>query len=147
VTEGTIRVNGHDIRQLKLDDLRRSVAVLFQDYTLFPLSVSPSINNFCPNPFEQVPEKVKDNIALGNPKYATDLKLIHEAARLGGADTVIRRLPDNLDTYISRPDSVHDVIRIQRDDQNGNIDNALRKLTGAKPPQGLSGGQLQRIAV
>jgi ABC-type lipoprotein export system ATPase subunit len=60
---------------------------------------------------------------------------------------VIKRLPDELDTYISRPDSVHDVIRIQRDDQTGDIDRALRELTGAKPPQGLSGGQQQRIAV
>jgi ABC-type multidrug transport system fused ATPase/permease subunit len=41
VTEGTIRINGRDIRDLKLDDLRRSTAVLFQDYTLFPVSVSP----------------------------------------------------------------------------------------------------------
>jgi len=41
VTEGTIWINGRDIRDLKLDDLRRSMAVLFQDYTLFPVSVSP----------------------------------------------------------------------------------------------------------
>ncbi len=44
VTEGTIRINGRDIREVKLDDLHRSIAVLFQDYTLFPLSVRPSIS-------------------------------------------------------------------------------------------------------
>ena len=38
-TEGTIRINGYDVRTLKLDDLRRSTAVLFQDYSLFPVSV------------------------------------------------------------------------------------------------------------
>jgi ABC-type multidrug transport system fused ATPase/permease subunit len=43
VTEGTIRINGRDIREVKLDDLRRSIAVLFQDYTLFPLSVRLAI--------------------------------------------------------------------------------------------------------
>lgn len=43
VTEGTIRINDRDIRDLKLDDLRRSIAVLFQDYTLFPVSVSLSL--------------------------------------------------------------------------------------------------------
>ena len=43
VTEGTIRINGLDIREVKLEDLRRSTAVLFQDYTLFPLSVRPLI--------------------------------------------------------------------------------------------------------
>ena len=42
VTEGTIRINDRDIRDLKLEDLRHSIAVLFQDYTLFPVSVSLS---------------------------------------------------------------------------------------------------------
>ena len=39
-TEGMILVNGQDIKTLKLADLRESMAVLFQDYTHFPLSVS-----------------------------------------------------------------------------------------------------------
>ena len=39
-TEGAILVNGQDIRTLKLADLRESMAVLFQDYTHFPLTVS-----------------------------------------------------------------------------------------------------------
>ena len=39
--EGEILFGGHDIRTLKLDDLRRAISVLFQDYTLFPLSVRP----------------------------------------------------------------------------------------------------------
>ena len=38
-TEGTILVNGQDIKALKLVDLRESMAVLFQDYTHFPLTV------------------------------------------------------------------------------------------------------------
>ena len=38
--EGTILVNGQDIKTLKLADLRESMAVLFQDYTHFPLTVS-----------------------------------------------------------------------------------------------------------
>lgn len=45
VTEGTIRINGRNIRDLKLDDLRRSIAVLFQDYTLFPVSVSSGFHD------------------------------------------------------------------------------------------------------
>lgn len=39
-TEGTILVSGQDIKTLKLADLRESMAVLFQDYTHFPLTVS-----------------------------------------------------------------------------------------------------------
>ena len=37
--EGTILVNDRDIRVLKLADLRKTMSVLFQDYTIFPLSV------------------------------------------------------------------------------------------------------------
>ena len=37
--EGSILFAGRDIRTLKLDDLRRCISALFQDYTLFPLSV------------------------------------------------------------------------------------------------------------
>lgn len=39
-TEGIILLGGHDIRTLRLSDLRKAVSVLFQDYTVFPLSVS-----------------------------------------------------------------------------------------------------------
>ena len=39
VTSGQILIDGHDIRTLKLSDLRQVVSVLFQDYTHFPLSV------------------------------------------------------------------------------------------------------------
>lgn len=37
--EGQILLGGHDIRTLKLFDLRQAISVLFQDYTHFPLTV------------------------------------------------------------------------------------------------------------
>ena len=37
--EGEIRINGQDIRTLRLADLRSATSVLFQNYTVFPLSV------------------------------------------------------------------------------------------------------------
>jgi ABC-type bacteriocin/lantibiotic exporter with double-glycine peptidase domain len=40
--EGTILVDGQDIKTLRLVDLRRAMTILFQDYTHFPLSVSPA---------------------------------------------------------------------------------------------------------
>ena len=45
--EGEILLDGKDIRILKLEDLRQTISVLFQDYTHFPLSViTPSIMFF-----------------------------------------------------------------------------------------------------
>jgi len=41
-TEGEILVDGREVCQLRLADLRRVTSVLFQDYTHFPLSVSPT---------------------------------------------------------------------------------------------------------
>ena len=38
-TEGQIFVDGVDIKTIRLADLRRAITVLFQDYTLFPLTV------------------------------------------------------------------------------------------------------------
>jgi len=38
-TEGTILIDGQDVKTLRIEDLRRAMAILFQDYTLFPLTV------------------------------------------------------------------------------------------------------------
>ena len=38
-TEGSILIDGEDIKTLRMEDLRRAMAILFQDYTLFPLTV------------------------------------------------------------------------------------------------------------
>ena len=43
-SEGIILVNGQDIKTLRLTDLRRAMAILFQDHTYFPLSVSPALS-------------------------------------------------------------------------------------------------------
>jgi ABC-type multidrug transport system fused ATPase/permease subunit len=40
ISEGQILLNGHDIRTLRLADVRKAVAVLYQEYTIFPLPVS-----------------------------------------------------------------------------------------------------------
>ncbi|KAH9069746.1 HlyB/MsbA family ABC transporter [Lactarius deliciosus] len=129
-TEGSILIDGHDIKTLKLADLRRAMAILFQDYTLFPLSI-------------------RDNIGLGNPRLAGDDAAIEEAARLGGASELIARLPDGFDTYLERP------VR----DQYMGLPEGTRKLFGRKVVDGspwftkdtsdheLSGGQRQRLAV
>jgi ABC-type multidrug transport system fused ATPase/permease subunit len=38
-SEGEILLNGQNIRTYRLYDLRRAISVLFQDFTIFPLSV------------------------------------------------------------------------------------------------------------
>ena len=43
VTEGEIRIDGHDIRELSLAALRQAVATAFEDPTLFSMSVAENL--------------------------------------------------------------------------------------------------------
>ncbi|KAI9452208.1 P-loop containing nucleoside triphosphate hydrolase protein, partial [Lactarius psammicola] len=129
-TEGSILIDGHDIKTLKLADLRRAMAILFQDYTHFPLSI-------------------RDNIALGNPLRARDDAAIEEAARLGGASELITRLPDGFDTYLERPvrDQYMGLPEGTRTIFGRKVTDRHRGYTDDTSDQELSGGQMQRLAV
>ena len=82
--EGQILLDGHDIRTLRMYDLRQAVSVLFQDYTHFPLSI-------------------RDNVALGDPAHFRDDARVHAALALGGAAAFVERLPEGAETYLDRP--------------------------------------------
>ncbi len=81
VTEGAIRIDGIDIRDVSLGVLRRTVAVAFEDPTLFSMSVA-------------------ENLALGRPPDdpATDAE-IAGAVEIAAAQFVYD-LPFGLDTRI-----------------------------------------------
>ena len=79
VTEGSIYIDGKDIKEVTLDSLRNNIGVVAQDVYLFSGSV-------------------RENIAYGNEK-ATDEEII-EAAILAGAHDFICALPDGYDTYV-----------------------------------------------
>lgn len=51
----------------------------------------------------EVSVQIKDNIGLGDPDNAKNDEKIEEAARLGGAEEFISRLPEGFDTYLERP--------------------------------------------
>ena len=82
-TSGVIRIDGTDLRELSLAELRAELAVVFQDYTRYRLSA-------------------RDNIWLGNVALPTDSPRIVEAARRTGADAIISSLPKGYDTILSR---------------------------------------------
>ncbi|EJF56134.1 HlyB/MsbA family ABC transporter [Dichomitus squalens LYAD-421 SS1] len=137
--EGEIFFGGHDIRTLKLDDLRRAITVLFQDYTLFPLSI-------------------RDNIALGDPASTnastSDVdERVERAAQLAGADGFIAKLPDGMNTYLDRPvdDEYSPAVEGTKRFSGRTVDyEPLRTAAGIKRAgavAGLSGGQMQRLAV
>lgn len=79
VSNGTILVDGHDIRSLELHHLRQAMAVVGQDVFLFHGSV-------------------RDNIAYGKPD-ATDAEIRH-AAEVAEAHRFITELPEGYDTIV-----------------------------------------------
>jgi ATP-binding cassette, subfamily B, bacterial len=74
-----VALDGTDVRDLKLRDLRKAVAVVFEDTFLFTDTVSA-------------------NIAFGEPDAS--FERVQSAARLAGADAFISELPDGYDTLL-----------------------------------------------
>ena len=99
--EGRILLDGRDLRDYDLDDLRANMGVIFQDFVRYNLTAG-------------------ENIGVGQVDALDDDARIHEAARRGMADEVIRSLPD-----------------------------AYAQVIGRRFKQGvdLSGGQWQKIAI
>ena len=80
-TAGSVRVDGHDLRDLDLDDLRRNIGTVFQETFLFS-------------------NTVKSNIAFGHPEATRDQ--IEQAAKIAQAhDFVMTELDEGYDTVLT----------------------------------------------
>ena len=76
---GLVKLDGHDVRELTLESLRGSIALVSQTTTLFPGSV-------------------RENVRYGDPD--ADEQAVIEAARIAEALSFIEDLPDGWDTDI-----------------------------------------------
>lgn len=79
IDRGTITYDGIDIRDIKKDDLRRSISLVIQDTHLFTGTIA-------------------DNIRYGRLNAPEEDVL--EAARIANADSFIRRLPNGYNTLL-----------------------------------------------
>ncbi|HWQ20218.1 MAG TPA: ABC transporter ATP-binding protein, partial [Methanotrichaceae archaeon] len=78
--QGRILINGLDLRGFRIQDLRREISILMQDYGRYNMTF-------------------KENIQIGAPE-ADDLQEVERAARSTGADQVMRDLPEGYDTVL-----------------------------------------------
>ena len=78
-SSGSVQLDGHDIREYKLDDLRQQIALVSQDTYLFNASI-------------------RENILLGKPD-ATQAEL-EEAATLANCHDFITAFPEGYDTRV-----------------------------------------------
>jgi ATP-binding cassette subfamily B protein len=77
--EGSVRLNGSDIRHIDLQHLRRSVGIVLQDNFLFRGTI-------------------RENIAAAKPDAV--MEEVIEAARMAGAEEFIDRLPASYETMV-----------------------------------------------
>jgi len=80
---GSIQIDGIDIREFDVKDLRRNISVLFQ----FPLHFQ---------------DTVEGNISLGHEREIPDPTEVETAAELAGADSFIEELPSKYRTLLGR---------------------------------------------
>ncbi len=80
-SEGTIRLDGHDLRDLQLASLRQNIAVLLQDALVFDASV-------------------RENIAYGRAEASDDA--IVRAAQAADAHEFIAALPEGYDAQVGQ---------------------------------------------
>lgn len=83
--KGEVLIDGHDIRQYRLDELRKSVSVVLQDVFLFS-------------------DTVHNNITLNDDTITREE--VVEAAKAVGAHDFIMRLPNGYDTDVRERGSV-----------------------------------------
>jgi ATP-binding cassette subfamily B protein len=81
--EGRILLDGHDLREYDLAELRANVGVIFQDFVRYHLSAA-------------------DNIAVGRIEARHDRERIRRAAESSLAAEVIERLPNGYDQMLGR---------------------------------------------
>ena len=79
VVSGSIKLDGIDIRDLEVEDLRKQISIVLQDVFLFHGTV-------------------RENILFGNPNASDDD--VKNAAQIANAHDFISALPDGYDTLI-----------------------------------------------
>jgi ATP-binding cassette subfamily B protein len=81
--EGRILLDGHDLKEYSLEDLRANIGVIFQDFVRYYFSAS-------------------DNIAVGRIEARGDSERIGAAAQRSLADEVIAKLPKGFEQMLGK---------------------------------------------
>ena len=82
-SKGNILLNGQDLRDYDLNELRDSMSIVFQDFARYDVSV-------------------EDNIGWGRVKMMDNKDLIRQAAIDGGVHSAIEALPSGYETILGR---------------------------------------------
>lgn len=82
-TEGRILLDGYDLQEYDLAELRMQMGIIFQDFLKYQMTFA-------------------QNIAVGNIREKENRELIVSASKLSLADSLAERLPDKYDQMLGR---------------------------------------------
>jgi len=82
-TEGRILIDGVDLLDYQLSDLRANIGIIFQDYIRYEMTVS-------------------DNIAVGDIAHLEDEEAIENAATMSMANEVVSQLPNKFQQVLGK---------------------------------------------
>jgi len=82
-TEGRILLDGHDLKEYAIEELRLNLGIIFQDYLRYQMTLS-------------------QNIAVGNISEIDNKELIQKAAQESLADTLAKKLPGQYEQSLGR---------------------------------------------
>ncbi len=82
-TEGRILLDGHDLREYDLNELRMEVGIIFQDFLRYQMTTN-------------------ENIAVGNIAELNNQDLIIKSAKQSLAHNIIERLPNKYEQVLGR---------------------------------------------
>ncbi|MEO7766302.1 MAG: ATP-binding cassette domain-containing protein, partial [Ferruginibacter sp.] len=82
-TEGRILLDGHNLKEYNLEQLRLEIGIIFQDFIRYQMSFA-------------------QNIAIGNIAQKDNRKLIESAAQKSLADELAEKLPNQYDQPLGR---------------------------------------------
>ena len=82
-TEGRILLDGHDLKEYDLAEVRKQIGVIFQDYLRYQMTVS-------------------HNIAVGNIHEKENNQLIVNSAKQSLADAMVQKLPGKYDQALGK---------------------------------------------
>ena len=81
--EGEIHINGKNIKEYNLDDLRAHFSTMMQDYCNYAFTVH-------------------ETVALSDFQYADNIEKINSSLKKGTADTFVQKFPNGIETYLTR---------------------------------------------
>src|SRR5207249_9038293 len=82
-TEGSILLDGIDLREYRVEDLRREIGIIFQDFFRYDMAV-------------------RDNIGTGRVAMIRNDEALWQAARRSGVDQIVAKLPGGLEQMLGR---------------------------------------------